>query len=359
MNPARPGIDLTDELLNREQAVLSEWGFRSTDSAGRKRPELPCPVRTIFQRDRDRIIHSKAFRRLKHKTQVFLAPAGDHYRTRLTHTLETTQIARTIGRALGLNEDLIEAIGLGHDLGHTPFGHAGEKVLDEWCRNNGIPEGFQHQIQSVRVVDVIENDGQGLNLTFEVLEGILKHTKGPGDYSVALESDDDLHWEGRVVKISDRIAYVNHDTQDAIAAGLIDKSDVPEKFSLVLGRSNTDRIGSMVEDIITNTLREGRLLLSPEMEAAINGLKNFLFERVYYHPKVRNHDESIRHCLVGILDILNEDEEIYEKYLKNWLVSEENRTRRLLDYVAGMTDLYAIDVARELMLPTPWPIRLQ
>lgn len=356
---ARDGIDLYEKLLEREEATLSEWGLKSRDSKGRKIPEEPDRVRTAFQRDRDRIIHCKAFRRLKHKTQVFLAPEGDHFRTRLTHALETTQIARGIGRALGLNEDLTEAIGLGHDLGHTPFGHAGEKILNEWCIKHGIESGFQHHIQSVRVVEVLENDGAGLNLTFETVEGILKHTKGPGDYSVVLEPDDTLHWEGRVVKISDRIAYVNHDLQDAVEAGLVKNEDIPQEFIKTLGATNRERISSMVIDIISTTMKEGRLALSPEMESTINDLKDFLFERVYNRSEIRSHDDAIRRCLEGLLDIFSNEKGIYEHYLKRWEPDGAVRTRNLLDYVAGMTDRYAISVAQELMVPSPWPVNIK
>jgi len=351
-------LDLRDQLVKREEATLSKWGFRSRDSKGRKREEPPCPVRTLFQRDRDRIIHSKSFRRLKHKTQVFMAPAGDHFRTRLTHTLEVTQIARGVGRALGLNEDLIEAIGLGHDLGHTPFGHWGEKVLDEWCKGHGMEGGFQHHLQSVRVVEVLENEGRGLNLTYEVVEGIEKHTKGPEDYSVVLDPDEALHWEGKVVKISDRIAYVNHDLQDAVAAGLVKKEEIPSEFIEVLGGTSRERISSMVVDIIATTLEKQKLSLSPLMEETINNLKDFLFERVYYHHKVRMHDKTIRRCLLSLLDILNEDREVHTHYIREWAEDETERKRRIVDYVAGMTDIFAIDVAKELLIPVPWPVRL-
>ena len=353
-----PDLNLTEQLLDREEATLSEWGFRSRDSKGRKYPEFPCPVRTPFQRDRDRIIHSKSFRRLKHKTQVFLAPTGDHFRTRLTHALEVTQIARGIGRALGLNEDLIEAVALGHDLGHTPFGHAGEKVLDKWCREHGIESGFQHHIQSVRVVEVLENYGKGLNLTFEVIEGIRRHTKGPDDYSVSLDPDDSLHTEGRVVKIADRMAYVNHDLQDAVEAGLINADDVPVEFVKVVGTESRERINAMVIDTIRTTLEKRHLALSPVMETTINGLKDFLFDNVYNRHEIRSHDDSIHRCLTGLLDIFSTERKVNEKYMVKWIDDDEARKRHIVDYVAGMTDLYAIDVARDLILPTPWPIRL-
>ena len=357
MNPSHRKIDLTEQLLQREEATLSDWGFRSRNSKGRKNPEPPDRVRTPFQRDRDRILHSPAFRRLKHKTQVFLAPEGDHYRTRLTHTLEVTQIARTIGRALGLNEDLIEAVGLGHDLGHTPFGHAGEKVLDKWCRENAMDGGFQHHIQSVRVVETLENHGQGLNLTAEVIEGILKHTKGQDDYSLSIDDDDNLHWEGRVVKVSDRIAYVNHDLQDAIAACLVSEEELPAEFIEIFGPTNRERIASMVIDIIASSMSEKRLSLSPAMETAINHLKDWLFDYVYNRPEIRKYDDSIRRCLNAILDTMLSERSVYEFYLKEWAEDESERKRRLIDYVAGMTDRYAIWVADELMIPSPWPVR--
>ncbi len=349
-------IDLRARLLEREEAIFSEWGFRTKDSKGRSNPEEPCPVRTPFQRDRDRILHCKAFRRLKHKTQVFLSPDNDHFRTRLTHTLEVNQIARGIGRALGLNEDLIEAIALGHDLGHTPFGHAGEAVLDTWSMEHGMESGFHHHLQSVRVVEVLENDGKGLNLTHEVIDGILKHTKGRSDYHVTLDDDENLHWEGRVVKIADRIAYVNHDLQDAVEAGLLEIKDIPTLFTGLLGETNRERIDAMVRDIIYSTLENGRLFLSQQMQDTINGLKDFLFDRVYEHPTVRMHDASIKRCLVGLLDTLSGDREIFECYLKFWSKDETERVQRLVDYVAGMTDRYAVRIASDLLLPKPWPM---
>ena len=250
----------------------------------------------------------------------------------------------------------MEAIALGHDLGHTPFGHAGESVLDVWCRENGLEDGFQHHIQSVRVVEVLENEGKGLNLSREVVEGILKHTKGRSDYHLTLDDDDSLHWEGRVVKISDRIAYVNHDLQDAIEAGILDLRDVPTLFTGLLGETNSERIGAMVKDVIKSTMEKQSLSLTPKMQDAINGLKDFLFAQVYDHPKVREHDDSIRRCLVGLLDALCNEKGVCEQYLKGWVTDETERKRRLVDYVAGMTDRYAIRIAGELMLPAPWPV---
>lgn len=351
-------MDIHNRLLDREEATLSRWGFRSRDSSGRKREEPPCPVRTPFQRDRDRILHSKSFRRLKHKTQVFLAPEGDHYRTRLTHTLEVSQIGRTIGRALGLNEDLIEAIALGHDLGHTPFGHAGEKVLDTWCREHGLADGFQHHIQSVRVVELLENHGRGLNLTREVVEGIRRHTKGRSDYGLVLEGDETLHWEGRVVKIADRIAYMNHDLQDALESGLLSHADIPRDLVELLGGTNRERIASMVQDVVSTTLETETLTLTPVMRDAVNSLKDFLFERVYEHTRVRQHDDAIRRCLFALLDVFESDRHVWDRYLDERIEPEQERRRRLVDYVAGMTDRYAIGLVQQLLLPEPWPIGL-
>jgi dGTPase len=255
-----------------------------------------------------------------------------------------------------LNEDLIEAIGLGHDLGHTPFGHEGEKVMDEWCGERGMKDGFQHHIQSVRVVEVLEREGQGLNLTHEVVEGILKHTKGKSDYTLDVGSVESLHWEGRVVKISDRIAYVNHDLQDAIYSGLISDSDIPSKFIDFLGTRNSLRIGSMVNNIIFTTLENGVLSMTPEMQEMVNELKDWMFDRVYFHPVVRQHDMVIKRCMVGILNTFYEDEEVSKEYMRGWEEDEGKRLRKIVDYVAGMTDRYAVKVAQELMLPSPWPL---
>lgn len=354
MNPENQSKDISSRYLEHEEAFLSKWGFRTRNSKGRAIPEHSDPVRTPFQRDRDRILHSKSFRRLKHKTQVFVAPEGDHFRTRMTHTLEVTQIARTIGRALGLNEDLIEAIGLGHDLGHTPFGHAGEKILDSWCKKNGIDSGFQHHLQSVRVVEVLENSGNGLNLTFEVVEGIRRHSKGSLDYNLFSNADEDLHWEGRVVKIADRIAYVNHDLQDALEARLIEFHDIPSDVIKIFGKTNRERIASMVYDIVNSTLMNQNLCMSPEAQKALNLFKDFLFDRLYESSIVRAHDDSIRRCLTALMDTLLYDDSVYEKYLHHSPGDSEIRKRKIVDYIAGMTDRYALKVASELFIPVPW-----
>ncbi len=282
-------MNIRNSLEQREIKILSSFACLSTASAGRQFKEEPCPVRTAFQHDRDRILHSKSFRRLKHKTQVFLAPEGDHYRTRLTHTLEVGQIARTVARALALNEDLTEAIALGHDLGHTPFGHAGERVLDELT-----PGGFRHVSQSVRVVEVLEKDGRGLNLTLEVRDGILKHSKGLGPL---LSEDPDvmaLTLEGRIVRLADVIAYVNHDLDDALRAGLLCEQHLPQKLLRVLGGSRSERIHNMVTDIIQASLARGggEIALSAEVGQAITDLRDWLFENVYRAQSV--HEEFLK-----------------------------------------------------------------
>jgi dGTPase len=229
-------------------------------------------------------------------------------------------------------------------------------VLDKWCRENGM-DGFQHQLQSVRVVEKLENHGQGLNLTAEVIEGILKHTKGQDDYSLSFDKDDTIHWEGRVVKVSDRIAYVNHDLQDAIAARLVKEEELPAEFVEIFGPTNRERIASMVIDIIATSMDEKRLALSSTMETAINLMKDWLFDNVYNRSEIRKHDDSIRRCLNGLLDTMLSERDVYEKYLKEWVEDESERKRRLVDYIAGMTDRYAIWVADELMIPAPWPVR--
>lgn len=322
----------TEEL---EERVLSKFAAKSRASKGRIREEPECAIRTVFQRDRDRIIHSKAFRRLKHKTQVFIAPEGDHYRTRLTHTLEVSQVARTIARALRLNEDLTEAIALGHDLGHTPFGHAGEEVLQEVH-----PGGFRHNEQSLRVVDVLEGDG-GLNLTFEVRDGILNHT-GPNSPSTL---------EGQVVRLADRIAYVNHDVDDAIRGGVLKFEDIPPEILAVLGRSHSGRINSMVTDVVNYSFGKDFVAMSPEYREAMESLRNFLFERVYVGSMAKKEEAKAKHIV----------KELYHYYLAHpedvpvaiaLLSAETNQA--VCDYVAGMTDRYATDRFLRLFVPDPW-----
>ncbi|MBZ4664837.1 deoxyguanosinetriphosphate triphosphohydrolase [Mahella sp.] len=320
-----------------EIEILSPYAALSSRSKGRATPEAQCDIRTDFQRDRDRIIHSKAFRRLKHKTQVFLSPEGDHYRTRLTHTLEVSQIARTIARALRLNEDLTEAIALGHDLGHTPFGHTGEAVLNEVC-----PKGFSHNVQGLRVVEVLEKDGAGLNLTWEVRDGILNHTSRDVAATV----------EGRVVSLADRVAYINHDIDDAIRAGIISPEDLPPNCIDILGHTHSRRINNMITDIINNSV-DDNINMSRPVKDAMNQLREFMFNRVYLDPVAKKEEKKAQHVV----------RELYFYFLNN--VDKLPDDMRLLlefndisdvvcDYVAGMTDTYAIRVYKDLFLPESW-----
>ena len=337
------------QIIENKEESLSPYAVKSKLSRGRLKPEEPCPVRTAFQRDRDRIIHSKAFRRLKHKTQVFIAPLGDHYVTRLTHTLEVSQIARTISRALNLNEDLTEAIALGHDLGHTPFGHVGEEVLDELYH-----EGFRHNEQSLRVVDLLENDGQGLNLTWEVRDGIVNHSKTRVD---VLGQD----WgkvntlEGEVCKIADTIAYINHDIGDAIRAGIITENDLPLSAVTVLGRFHSQRINTMVCDIIDyswaargyDTTGSPTIGMSPQILGATNNLRDFLFDRVYNLRSAEEEAEQARGVVRLLYHYFNQHEDSLP--LEYRFYSDEAE-RRVVDYIAGMTDQYALRLAEELSL---------
>jgi dGTPase len=335
-------------LTEEREETLSPHAVRSRLSRGRQRPEEPCPVRTAFQRDRDRIIHSKSFRRLKHKTQVFIAPLGDHYVTRLTHTLEVSQIARTIARALNLNEDLTEAIAMGHDLGHTPFGHYGEELLDEL-----YPGGFQHNQQSLRVVDLLEKDGQGLNLTWEVRDGIVNHSKS----GVAVLGED---WgevntlEGEVVKISDMVAYINHDIGDAVRAGIITEGDLPLEAVKVLGMTHSQRINTMVCNIIESSWEALRcdiiekspaIKMSPSVLSAADVLREFLFDRVY-GPRTEL-EESIRAAEVirFLYRYLNDHDDLLPA---EYRLFSDATDRRVVDYIAGMTDQYALRLAEEL-----------
>ena len=338
-----------------QQRSLSPHACLSSRSRGRQRPQKdePVPVRTCFQRDRDRILHCKSFRRLAHKTQVFLRPEGDHYRTRITHTLELTQIARTISRALGLNEDLTEAMGLGHDLGHTPFGHAGEAVL-----NKLLPGGFHHVEQSLRVVDVLEREGRGLNLTLEVREGIRRHSKGKGSI---LPDDPALAastLEAQVVRVADIIAYVNHDLDDAMRAGLFSADEIPARIRDTVGSTNSRRITWMVLDVLraTDLDRERLIRISPEGNAVLERLREFLYERVYDNPVV--HDDFLK--TEGMLTALwnhfvEQDPELFrEQYWPPGLADETPLERAVADTIAGMTDRYAMRLYEDLFLPRRW-----
>jgi len=332
-----------------KEESLSPYAAKSRSSRGRLKYEELCPIRTVFQRDRDRIIHSKAFRRLKHKTQVFIAPMGDHYVTRLTHTLEVSQIARTISRALNLNEDLTEAIALGHDLGHTPFGHVGEDVLDELYH-----EGFRHNEQSLRIVDLLEKDGHGLNLTWEVRDGILNHSKTRVDIlGQGWGKVNTL--EGEVCKIADTVAYINHDIGDAIRAGIITENDLPLSAVTILGRFHSQRINTMVCDVIDyswaatgyNTGDSPTIGMSSQVLEATNNLREFLFERVYNLHAAQKEAERAREVVHLLYKYFNEH---IDKLPPEYSFYSDEPERRVVDYIAGMTDQYALRMAEELSL---------
>ncbi len=333
------------QIAEEKEDSLSPYAVKSQQSRGRLKPEAPCPIRTVFQRDRDRIIHANAFRRLKHKTQVFIAPQGDHYVTRLTHTLEVSQIGRTIARALNLNEDLTEAIALGHDLGHTPFGHVGEEVLNEV-----YGPGFRHNEQSLRVVDLLENDGQGLNLTWEVRDGIVNHSKPREDMLKGGEKLATL--EGEVGKIADVVAYVNHDVGDAIRAGMITEADLPDSARTVLGHSPRERINTMVCDIIEQSwaVRSGSsarpaITMSASVYQATNALREFLFERVYHQRAAEAEVERAREVVRRLFHYFKTHE---AKLPPEYSLRSDEVERRVVDYVAGMTDQYALNLAEGL-----------
>ena len=337
------------QLSEEREDSLSPYAVKSKLSQGRLKHEEPCPIRTSFQRDRDRIIHSKAFRRLKHKTQVFIAPLGDHYVTRLTHTLEVSQIARTIVRALNLNEDLTEAIALGHDLGHTPFGHVGEDVLNELYK-----QGFRHNEQSLRVIDLLENDGHGLNLTWEVRDGVLNHSKTRQDI-LGEEWGKVNTVEGKVCKIADIVAYINHDIGDAIRAGILTERDLPLSAVKMLGISHSQRINTMVRDIIDNSwgvrgcdtiiVDRPTINMSPQVLEATNILREFLFERVYNVQSAQEVARRAREVICLLYNYLKEHE---DKLPLEYRAYSDDVEQRVVDYIAGMTDQYALRVAGEL-----------
>ncbi len=327
----------------RENAMLSKYATRSTETKGREREEQPCDIRTEFQRDRDRIIHCKSFRRLKHKTQVFLAPEGDHYRERMTHTLEVSQIARTIAKALNLNEDLTEAIALGHDLGHTPFGHAGERLLNELLEPIG--RSFVHSEQSVRVVQKLEKEGQGLNLTWEVIDGIRNH--GTNSHPATLE--------GQVVRISDKIAYINHDIDDAMRAGVLEEEDLPRAYTNVLGNSVHSRLNNIIHDVIINSIDKPEICQSDDMREAMFGLRRFMFENVYSNPVVKGEESKAQEMLKLLFDYYLENwESLPNEYIE--LCMKENEVHEIIvsDYISGMTDFYATKRFEEIFVPNGW-----
>ena len=334
-------MTIREQLEAREHDILSPWATFADESAGREQEMQPCPYRTCFQRDRDRILHSKAFRRLSNKTQVFISPEGDHYRARLTHTLEVAQIARTIARALGLNEDLTEAIALGHDLGHTPFGHAGERALN--AIYTGV--GFRHYEQSLRVVDRIERDGRGLNLCNETRIGILNHTTGQPRGT--LEAD--------VVRLADRVAYINHDLDDAMRGGIVQPEDVPAIVRERVGERNSVRINSILTDIIAHS-GDGALKMSPEMQEAVDVFTDFMYQGVYYNPIAKGEERKVQNILGSIWEYyVNHIDELPAVYQS--IADDEGPQRAVCDYVSGMTDSYALEVYSELFIPAAWTIK--
>ena len=342
---------LRQQLEARERDILAPQAAKSADSRGRLRPEVEDEVRPAFQRDRDRIIHCKAFRRLKHKTQVFFAPTGDHYRTRLTHTLEVSQIARTIAKVLRLHEELTEAIALGHDLGHTPFGHAGERVIDAL-----MPGGFNHYEQSLRIVDVLENDGHGLNLTWEVRDGIAKHSKGksgsPVGMAAAMRSST---IEGQIMRVADIIAYVNHDIDDATRAGILKPADLPADLVGRLGNSSSARIGTLVKDVVTETLAGGltEIRMSEGVLDAVLELRAFLFEAVYENTIATLEFKKASGILSGLWEKVRERP---EEFLDLKTIESEGLDAATRDFIAGMTDRYAVRLYEQLYIPKPWAI---
>lgn len=336
-------MNIREELERQEHLRLNPLAAFSDESRGRIRPEEPREedVRTVYQRDTDRIVHCKAFRRLMHKTQVFLQPEGDHYRTRMTHTIEVARIARTICRALGLNEDLAEAGAMGHDLGHTPFGHAGEAALSAMMK-----EPFRHNEQSLRVVDVLENGGEGLNLTYEVRMAILGHTGERIPETL----------EGQVVRRSDQIAYVNHDIDDAIRGGILTNGDIPKDIARVLGHSHRDRIDTLVCDMIRVSREEGRILLSPKVDTALRDLRSFMFERVYRNPVAKGEESKAKDMLRRLYEYYYAHPEAIPQDFQPQL-SLDGMERTVCDYIAGMTDNYAVHKYTEIFVPSGWHIR--
>ena len=332
-------MTIRERIEKEEKEILSPYVCLSMNSKGRQREEEPCDIRPVFQRDRDRILHSKSFRRLKDKTQVFLLPEGDHYRTRLTHTLEVSQNARTIAKALRLNEDLVEAIALGHDLGHTPFGHSGERILNEIC-----PHGFKHNEQSLRTVDILEKDGQGLNLTYEVRDGILNHQTSCMPSTL----------EGKIVRLSDKIAYFHHDMDDAIRAGILTEEDVPKEIRDVLGNTTGERLDRFIHDIVTNSLGKDDIIMSPPVADAMVKLKAFMYDSVYRNSVAKKEEGRAKllisnhyeYYLVHI-DALPED-------LKKLMEKGESEERVVCDHIAAMTDRFAIAKFEEIYIPKVW-----
>ena len=334
-------MTIRENLEQWEKDYLSPYASLSVNSKGRLRPEEQCDIRPVFQRDRDRIIHCKAFRRLKDKTQVFLTPEGDHYRTRLTHTLEVSQTARTIAKALKLNEDLVEAIALGHDLGHTPFGHAGERALNRVC-----PFGFEHAEQSVRTVDILEKDGKGLNLTYEVRDGIRNHQTIGKPHTL----------EGKIVRLSDKIAYIHHDMDDAQRAGIISEDDIPVTLRMLLGYTTRERLNTFVHDVIENSLEQDTIKMSAEIYEAMMDLRALMFQNVYENPAAHKEEEKVVKMLTELYEYYVEHPEAMSTEYRELIVRGEKKEQAVCDYLSGMTDQYSIRKFREIYIPKAWEV---
>lgn len=334
-------MSIRENLERMEEISLSPFATLSVNSRGRDREEPQCDIRPVFQRDRDRILHCKSFRRLKHKTQVFLSPKGDHYRTRLTHTLEVSQNARTIAKALRLNEDLVEAIALGHDLGHTPFGHAGERILNELC-----DEGYRHNEQSVRIVEKLEKDGKGLKLTWEVRDGILNHQTSMMPHTL----------EGKIVRLSDKIAYINHDIDDAIRAKVMSEEDIPLEIRKVLGMTTKERLNTLIHNIIMNSMGKNDIVMSEEIGGAMQDLRKFMFQKVYTNPAAKGEEAKAERLLCELYAHYMGHIEILPEQYQRMHSEGEKKERVVCDYISGMTDQYAVAKYREFFLPKAWEI---
>ena len=334
-------MTIREELEQMERENLSEFATLSVNSRGRAIPEEPCDVRPVFQRDRDRILHCKAFRRLKNKTQVFLTPKGDHYRTRLSHTLEVSQNARTIAKALRLNEDLVEAIALGHDLGHTPFGHAGEHVLDSICS-----EGFKHNEQSVRIVEKLEKDGKGLNLTWEVRDGILNHQSSSLPHTL----------EGKIVRFSDKIAYINHDIDDAIRAQIMQEEDIPLEIRKTLGFNTKQRLNTLVHSLIRNSRGKDDIIMAQDAQEAMIELRSFMYAHVYKNPVAKSEEVKAKAMIEQLFYFYMEHPKFLPDKFKRMIDDGESQERVICDYISGMTDQYAIEKFSEYFLPKAWQV---
>ncbi|MCI8417555.1 MAG: deoxyguanosinetriphosphate triphosphohydrolase [Lachnospiraceae bacterium] len=342
MEERRAGF-IRQEMERWEEAALSPFASLSSKSRGRKIEEPACDIRPVYQRDRDRILHCKSFRRLKHKTQVFLTPKGDHYRTRLTHTLEVAQIARTVARALRLNEELTEAIALGHDLGHAPFGHAGERALDQVADC-----GFAHNEQSVRVVELLEKKGQGLNLTWEVRDGIRNHPTAGQPHTL----------EGKIVRLADKIAYINHDIDDAIRGGILAEKDIPWDYRRILGFTTRERLNTLIHDVIYQSFGKPDIGMSEQVEKAMGDLRRFMFANVYTNPRAKGQEEKAENLLKSLFTCYMEHPSLLpEEYMQLIEKQGESQDRVVCDYIAGMTDQYATEKFQELYVPDVWSVR--